>query len=83
VRLLECSGVFRAFESECSRFRPFNLWRACGGVACATVGVWLRPEHFLDMEGVRGSIPLPPTININGLDFVSSNRARVSPMKRY
>ena len=24
-------------------------------------------EHFLDMEGVRGSIPLAPTIEINGL----------------
>jgi hypothetical protein len=25
-------------------------------------------EHFLDMEGVRGSIPLPPTSYFNGLD---------------
>jgi hypothetical protein len=33
------------------------------------------------MEGVRGSIPLPPTIDINSLAFVSCNRAHVSPMK--
>jgi hypothetical protein len=25
----------------------------------------LIAEHFLDMEGVRGSIPLPPTIKIS------------------
>ena len=25
-------------------------------------------EHFLDMEGVRGSIPLPPTIKIKRLE---------------
>jgi hypothetical protein len=35
------------------------------------------------MEGVRGSIPLPPTIEINVLEFISCNRAHVSPMKRY
>jgi hypothetical protein len=28
-------------------------------------------EHFLDMEGVRGSIPLPPTMKFNGLDHFS------------
>jgi hypothetical protein len=31
------------------------------------------------MEGVRGSIPLPPTIDINNLDFFSRNSAHVSP----
>jgi hypothetical protein len=33
------------------------------------------------MEGVSGSIPLPPTIEINLLDLLSCNRAHVSPMK--
>jgi hypothetical protein len=27
---LEFSAFFGAFENECSRFRPLNLWRACG-----------------------------------------------------
>ena len=27
---LELSIVFSTFENECSRFRPQNLWRACG-----------------------------------------------------
>jgi len=51
---------------------------------CASGTTWhlsSAEAHFLDMEGVRGSIPLPPTIQINVLAFVSSDRAHVSPMK--
>ena len=27
-------------------------------------------EHYLDMVGATGSIPVPPTIYINGLDVI-------------
>ena len=40
-----------------------------------------RRGKFLDMEGVRGSIPLPPTIEINGLAFPLIDPAQVSPKK--
>ena len=38
-------------------------------------------EHILDMDGVTGSIPVPPTILIKGLARRRSRRAHVSPMK--
>jgi hypothetical protein len=48
--------------------RPLNRWRACGGFCCAHQETSALPEEqFLDMEGVRGSIPLPPTIYIKML----------------
>jgi hypothetical protein len=62
----ELSNVFGEFENECSRFRPLNLWRACGGFCFARRHRPSPEEHFLGMEGVRGSIPLPPTMKSIG-----------------
>jgi hypothetical protein len=39
-------------------------------------------EHFLDMEGVRGSIPLPPTIEIKMLPSRAFFLAHEMPVKQ-
>jgi hypothetical protein len=38
-------------------------------------------DRVLDMEGVAGSIPAPPTICINDLRLLACERAHVSPKK--
>jgi hypothetical protein len=39
-------------------------------------------EHFLDMEGVSGSIPLPPTIDFKTLAQSRVRSAHEMPMKQ-
>jgi hypothetical protein len=75
-------GVMAGLVPAIHVLRVVSLWMpATSAGMTAQRAVSSAEEHFLDMEGVRGSIPLPPTIDINALDFFSGNRAHVSPMK--
>ncbi len=59
--------------------------RQCSGrhseLTASPAGCFDAEERSLDMEGVRGSIPLPPTSKINALSLIGFQRAHVSPMK--
>jgi hypothetical protein len=52
----------------------------CGSLACQ--GFDCPPPHSLDMEGVRGSIPLPPTTRIGMLLDGLLGLAHEMPMKQ-
>src|ERR1700719_1903397 len=62
--------------------RVVSLWMpATSAGMTAQRAVSSAEEHFLDMEGVRGSIPLPPTSHIKTLGFWLLRLAHEMPMK--